>query len=60
MYLGDRIADNRPLALSPALVAALVVCVIGVIAIGIVPDRVLRITQDLIGPIASVGAVTPK
>jgi NADH-quinone oxidoreductase subunit N len=60
MYLGDRIADNKPLALSPALVLTLILCVVGIIAIGIVPDRVLRITQDLIGPIASVGALTPK
>jgi NADH-quinone oxidoreductase subunit N len=60
MYLGDRIADNKPLALSPALVLTLIVCVVGIIAIGIVPQKVLRLTQDLIEPIASIGALTPK
>ena len=48
MYLGDRIADNKPLALSPALQVALIVCVIGVIAIGVVPQRVIKITRDFV------------
>lgn len=48
MYLGDRIADNRPLALSPALQVSLIVCLVGVIAIGILPERVLKITRDLV------------
>src|SRR5215217_937012 len=48
MYLGDRIADNRPLALSPALVVALIVCVIGVIAVGVLPQRVIKITRDFV------------
>jgi NADH-quinone oxidoreductase subunit N len=53
MYLGDRIADNRPLALSPALQVALIVCVVGIIVIGILPQGFIRITQELIGPIAA-------
>ena len=48
MYLGDRIADNKPLALSPALQVALIVCVIGVIAIGVLPQRVIKITRDFV------------
>ena len=60
MYLGDRIADNKPLALSPALVVTLVVCVIGVIAIGIAPQKVLNLTQDLIRPLTTIGALTPQ
>jgi NADH-quinone oxidoreductase subunit N len=60
MYLGDRIADNRPLALSPALQIALAVAVIGVIVIGVFPQPFIRIAQDLIGPIASLGAITTK
>lgn len=48
MYLGDRIADNRPLALSGALKTALVVSVIGVIVIGVFPQPVIKIAQDLI------------
>ena len=53
MYLGDRIADNRPLALSPALQVALIVCMVGIIVIGILPQGFIRITQELIGPIAA-------
>src|SRR5689334_1043318 len=60
MYLGDRVADNRPLALSPALQTALAVAVIGVIVIGIYPQPFIQITQELIGPIVSLGAVAPK
>jgi hypothetical protein len=48
MYLGDRIADNKPLALSPALQVSLIACLIGVIAIGILPHKVLKITRDLV------------
>ena len=53
MYLGDRIADNKPLALSPVLQVALIVCVVGIILIGILPQGFIRITQDLIEPIAA-------
>jgi NADH:ubiquinone oxidoreductase subunit 2 (subunit N) len=60
MYLGDRIADNRPLALSPALQTALVASLIGIIWIGIYPQPFIQLAQDLIGPIASLGAVAPK
>ena len=49
MYLGDRIADNRPLALSPALQTALVVSVIGIIVIGIYPQPFIKLAQDLLG-----------
>src|SRR5262249_53759983 len=55
MYLGDRIADNRPLALSPALQAALAIAVIGIIVVGIYPQPFIKLTQELIGPIASLG-----
>jgi NADH-quinone oxidoreductase subunit N len=55
MYLGDRIADNKPLALSPALVVTLIVCVIGVIALGVFPQKVLSLTQEHIGR-----SMTPK
>ena len=48
MYLGDRIADNKPLALSPALQVSLIACLIGVIAIGILPHKVLKLTRDLV------------
>ena len=60
MYLGDRIADNRPLALSPALRTALIVSVIGIIVIGIYPQPFIQLAQDLISPIASLGAFAAK
>ena len=41
MYIGERIADNRPLALSPALQAALVVALIAIIFVGIYPQPII-------------------
>ena len=55
MYLGDRVADNKPLALSPALQTALVIAVIGVLAIGVYPHPLVKVTQDLV--IASFGTM---
>ena len=60
MYLGDRIADNKPLALSPPLQTALVASVIGIIVIGVYPQPLIKLTQELIGSIASLGAILPK
>lgn len=60
MYLGDRIADNKPLALSPALQAALIVSVVGILAVGIVPHWLIKLTQDLIGPLASAASIALK
>src|SRR5882762_6242576 len=60
MYLGDRIADDKPLSLSPALQTALIVCVVGIIFIGIFPQRLINITQKLIAPLAAIGAVALK
>ena len=48
MYLGDRIADNKPLALSPALQVALVVSVVGILAIGVYPQPFIALAQTLI------------
>ena len=48
MYLGERVADDRPLALSPALTAALVISLIGVIVIGIFPQPFIDLAQKLI------------
>jgi len=60
MFLGDRIADNKPLALSPALQTALIVSVIGIIAIGVYPQPLIKLTQELIGSIASLSAILPR
>src|SRR6185369_3165275 len=48
MYLGDRIADNRPLALSPALQVALAVSVVGVIVVGLYPQPLIELAQKLL------------
>jgi NADH-quinone oxidoreductase subunit N len=48
MYLGDRVADNRPLALSPALQTALIVSVVGVLVVGVYPHPFIKLAQDLI------------
>ena len=48
MYLGDTIADDKPLSLSPALQAALVVSVVGIIVIGVYPQPLIEIVQRLV------------
>lgn len=48
MYLGDRVADDRPLSLSPALMTALVVSLIGIIFIGVYPDPFIKVAQGLL------------
>ena len=61
MYLGERMADDRPLALSPALRTALVISLIGVIVIGIYPQPFIDLAQRLIAPLtAAVGAVATR
>jgi len=60
MYLGDRLADNRPLALSPALQTALIVSVVGILVVGVYPQPLIRLAQDLIGSLASVAAIALK
>jgi len=47
MYLGDRIADNKPLALSPALQVALAVSVIGIIILGVYPQPFIALAKTL-------------
>jgi len=48
MYLGDRIADNKPLALSPVLQVALAVSVVGVIVVGLYPQPLIELAQKLL------------
>ena len=43
-----RIADNKPLALSPALQVALAVSVVGVIVIGVYPQPLIELAQRLL------------
>src|SRR6266705_3133706 len=60
MYLGDRVADERPLSLSPALRSALIVSLIGIIVIGVYPQPFIAIAQKLFPPIAGTTTVAPK
>jgi len=60
MYLGDRVADKQPLELSPALRAALVASLVGIIFIGIYPQPLIDLTQKLIAPLAALGSVAVK
>ncbi len=54
MYLSDeRTTEARPLVLSPALQIALVVCVVGVIFIGVYPQPIIKIAGSLISMLAS-------
>ena len=48
MYLSDRVADERPLSLSPALKTALVVSLVGIIFIGIYPQPFIDLAQTLL------------
>ncbi|HVQ39948.1 MAG TPA: NADH-quinone oxidoreductase subunit N [Pyrinomonadaceae bacterium] len=60
MYLGDRVADDQPLSLSPALSTALVVSLVGILFIGIYPQPLIEIVQRLVGPLAALGPVGLK
>lgn len=50
MYLGDRVADDQPLSLSPALQTALVASLVGIIAIGVYPQPLIKLVQKLVAP----------
>lgn len=47
MYLGDRIADQEPLSMSPALRVALVAALVGILFIGIYPQPFIALAQKL-------------
>jgi NADH-quinone oxidoreductase subunit N len=56
MYLGERVAEARPLSVSPALTSALVVCAVFVILIGVYPHPVIKMAEALVSTLAG-GAV---
>jgi NADH-quinone oxidoreductase subunit N len=60
MYLSDRIADNQPLELSPALRTALVVSLAGILFIGVYPQPLINLAQKLIAPLAALGSIALK
>jgi NADH-quinone oxidoreductase subunit N len=47
MYLGDRIADEEPLTMSPALRTAMIASLIGIIFIGVYPQPFIVLAQKL-------------
>jgi NADH-quinone oxidoreductase subunit N len=47
MYLGDRVADDEPLTVSPALKFALVTALVGILFIGIYPQPFISLAQKL-------------
>ena len=51
MYLGDRVADDKPLAFSPALWTALYVSLAGIVFIGVYPQPVVDAAKKLIATI---------
>ncbi len=57
MYIGDRVADERPLSLSPALQTALVVCAVAVILIGVYPQPFIKAAEAVVSAIAPGGAL---
>ncbi|MEP6919986.1 MAG: NADH-quinone oxidoreductase subunit N [bacterium] len=60
MYLGDHVADDRPLEVSPALRTALIVSMAGIIFIGVYPQPLISLAQKLIAPLAALGSVAVK
>jgi NADH-quinone oxidoreductase subunit N len=60
MYLGDRVADERPLSLSPALRSALIVSLIGIIVIGVYPQPFIAIAQKLFPPFTNTSSPALK
>jgi len=47
MYLGDRVADEQPLTMSPALRTAMVAALVGILFIGIYPQPFIVLAQKL-------------
>jgi NADH-quinone oxidoreductase subunit N len=60
MYLGDRVADEQPLSLSPALRSALIVSLIGIVVIGVYPQPFIAIAQKLFPSTAAVSSPALK
>jgi NADH-quinone oxidoreductase subunit N len=60
MYLGDRVADDKPLRVAPALQAALIASLVGIVFIGIYPQPFIELAQKLITPLATLGGVALK
>jgi NADH-quinone oxidoreductase subunit N len=55
MYIGDREPDARPLSLSAPLRAALVVCAVAVILIGVYPHPFIKAAEAVVNSIGTAG-----
>ena len=55
MYLGERMADDRPLSLSPALKTALIVALVGIIFIGVSRSHSSALHKKMIGQCSEAG-----
>jgi NADH-quinone oxidoreductase subunit N len=60
MYLGERVADQEPLTMSPALRSAMVAALIGILFIGIYPQPFIVLAQKLIPSQTAAGQGTPS
>jgi NADH-quinone oxidoreductase subunit N len=58
MYLGDRVADEQPLTLSPALQTAMVAALLGIIFIGIYPQPLIALAQKLVPVVVTAPAAS--
>jgi NADH-quinone oxidoreductase subunit N len=58
MYLGDRVADEQPLTLSPALQTAMVAALVGIIFIGIYPQPLIALAQKLVPVVVTAPAAS--
>src|SRR5437660_5984199 len=53
IYRGDRVADEQPLTMSPALKTAMVAALVGIIVIGVYPQPFIALAQKLIPAVAA-------
>jgi NADH-quinone oxidoreductase subunit N len=60
MYLGDRVADEEPLTVSPALQTAMVAALVGIIFIGIYPQPLILLAQKLLPAQATAAPAASK
>lgn len=60
MYLGDRVADEQPLTMSPALRTALVAALVGILFIGIYPQPFILLAQKLMPSQAAANKLPSK
>jgi len=60
MYLGDRVADEQPLTVSPALQTAMIAALVGIIFIGVYPQPLIVLAQKLLPATATAPPAASK